>query len=435
MEKFHSVLIPMDTLFDQFTDRVEYDLLLLKAMFSSINETATNLSLSFEEHKKQTADDLGHLHTSLTSTQLYLTSHISKINNKLEALTTCTSEKEENDSVELVKIHESVTTHAQQLSEMLSQHKEQIVYEFFKVGTAIASSQSSMDTIHSKLELLAATTAQLSYHHSMETDIASSNCSDRNEGVQLHQNLRDNLSHQLEVIQQYVDSLPVHTCGGTGGWRRVVYLNMTDPSATYPSGWQLTRYSKRTCGRVSTEMLTCDSAIFPVGGGEYTKVCGKIKAYQFGRPLAFFAYHRKKVTTIDHSYVCGVSLTHGLPRNHIWTFGCGETEANPAWSSVCPCDASIAVHTPPFIGKDYFCESGINEPWDNSRHYIFHPYDPLWDGENCLPSSKCCSQQNPPYFVKQLPTSTTDNIEVRICWYYGFKHDNIAVELFELYVQ
>ena len=143
----------------------------------------------------------------------------------------------------------------------------------------------------------------------METDISSAKCLDPDEGVQLHQNLQNNLSHQLETIQQYVDSLPVHTCGGTGGWRHVVYLDMTDPSTTCPSGWQLTGYSKRTCGRVTTERCICDSAICPVGGGEYTKVCGRIKAYQFGRPLAFFAYHHKKLTTIDDSYVCDVSVT------------------------------------------------------------------------------------------------------------------------------
>ena len=53
-------------------------------------------------------------------------------------------------------------------------------------------------------------------------------------------------------------------------------------------------------------MLTCDSAIFPVGGGEYIKVCGKIKAYPF-------AYHCKKVTAINDSYVCGVSV----PTEHL----------------------------------------------------------------------------------------------------------------------
>ena len=66
-------------------------------------------------------------------------------------------------------------------------------------------------------------------------------------------------------------------------------------------------------------------------------MCGRIKAYQFGRPLAFFAYHRKKVTTINDSYVCGVSITHGAPRSHIWTFACGET-----------CDD---ISTPLFIGN------------------------------------------------------------------------------------
>ena len=328
MEKLNGVVIPLDTLFNQFTDRVEYVLLLLKAMFSSIDSTATNLSLSFKEHKKHTTDELTHLHASDTSTQLSLASHISKINSKLEVLNTHISEKEGKESVELVKMHESVTALAQQLSVILFQHKEQIVFEHSMVETAITSSKSSLETIRSKLKSLAATTAQLSsYHHSMESDISSAKCLDTDEGVQLHQNLQDNLSHQLETIQQYVDSLPVHTCGGTGGWRRVVYLDMFDPSTTCPSGWQLTGYPKRTCGRITTVMRTCDSAIFPVGGGEYTKVCGRIKAYQFGRPLAFFAYHRKKVTTIDDSYVCGVNVTHGAARNHIWTFSCGETEA------------------------------------------------------------------------------------------------------------
>ena len=98
------------------------------------------------------------------------------------------------------------------------------------VETAITSSKSSLETIRSKLKSLAATTAQVSsYHHSMETDISSAKCLDTDEGVQLHQNLQDNLSHQLETIQQYVDSLPVQSCGGTGGWRRVVYLDITDP--------------------------------------------------------------------------------------------------------------------------------------------------------------------------------------------------------------
>ena len=85
------------------------------------------------------------------------------------------------------------------------------------------------------------------------------------------------------------------------------------------------------------------------------------------------------------------------------------------------------------VGKDYFCETGVNKPWDLGRHYTFHLNDTLWDGENCLPSSRCCSLHNPPYFIKQLPASTVDDIEVRICPYDGLAADNIAVELVDFY--
>ena len=153
-------------------------------MFSSIDSTATNLSLNFKEHKKHTTDELTHLHASDTSTPLSVASHISKINSKLEVLNTHISEKEGKELVELVKMHKSVTALAQQLSVILFQHKEQIVFEYSMVETAITSSKSSLETIRSKLKSLAATTAQLSsYHHSMESDISSAKCLDTDEGV------------------------------------------------------------------------------------------------------------------------------------------------------------------------------------------------------------------------------------------------------------
>ena len=240
------------------------------------------------------------------------------------------------------------------------------------------------------------------------------------------------LTHQLETVQYYLESdpnLPVHTCGGTRGWRRVVYLDMTDPSTTCPSGWQLTGLSKRTCGKVSTQSLACDSVTFPVSGGEYSRVCGRIKAYQYGGTDAFEAYHDRRVTTIDGAYVAGVSLTHSSPRRHIWTFAAGTSEAEPTRDDACPCDASIAIRVPPFVGNDYFCESGVNAGnWGG-----LHPDDPLWDGQNCTSSSTCCSFNTPPYFVKQLPTSTTDSIEARLClWQHN---EDAPIELIEIYVQ
>ena len=122
-----------------------------------------------------------------------------------------------------------------------------------------------------------------------------------------------------------------YSCGGTGGWRRVVYLNMTDPNNTCPFGWNMTGYSKRTCGRNNTGYRACSSATFPVSGGEYSRVCGRIKAYQYGPTQGFISYHSREVTTIDDAFAGGVSLTHGKPRNHIWTFVARTSEGNPTW--------------------------------------------------------------------------------------------------------
>ena len=54
-------------------------------------------------------------------------------------------------------------------------------------------------------------------------------------------------------------------CGGPG-WRRVVFLNMTDASHVCPAGLNLTTYSKRTCGVVHTADHTCSSTTFSVAG-------------------------------------------------------------------------------------------------------------------------------------------------------------------------
>ena len=70
------------------------------------------------------------------------------------------------------------------------------------------------------------------------------------------------------------------TCGGTWGWRRAVYLDMTYPNTNCPSGWNMTGYSKRTCGRATDGYMTCDSVFFPVSEGPYSQVCGRIRAYQ-----------------------------------------------------------------------------------------------------------------------------------------------------------
>ena len=359
----------------------------LRQDMDTLNDSVSNLSVCLQENKEQTTAELDHLQTSL--------------NSKLDTL---------NTSVAHLKIS---------LNTSLSQHQLQTTAELDHL-------QTSINSTNSKLDSLMATAAHLSSdHQEIQTNISDVQCMDT------QQRLQDNLTHQLETIKDCIENQPVYSCGGTGGWRRVVYLDMTDSHTTCPSGWNMTGYSKRTCGRNSTGSRTCSSATFPVSGGEYSRVCGRIKAYQWGYTTAFFSYHYRLAMTIDGAYACGVSVTHGTSQNHIWTFVAGASEGNPTWYDVCPCDSTRTIRIPPFVGNDYFCELGINEDWfSGGPPFILHSNDTLWDGEDCLPSSTCCSQHNPPYFTKQLPTTTTDDIEARICLYNPLPSANLAVELY-----
>ena len=221
---------------------------------------------------------------------------------------------------------------------------------------------------------------------------------------------------------------PPSPCEGTG-WKRVAYLNMTDPGASCPQAWKLHTFDdKRVCGKLNSDPKSCDPTTFSVGKKEYSQVCGSIKAYQFERPLGFKTYFGQPVT-IDGRYADGVSLTHGSPRQHIWTF------AAQSWEGIgfCPCNLNEVVEAPLFVGKDYFCESGQNLPY-----YVpplgFISTDPLWDGKDCT-DSPCCSLNNPPYFLKTLQAPTTEDIEARICLYDPPDLADVMVEEIELYIR
>ena len=134
----------------------------------------------------------------------------------------------------------------------------------------------------------------------------------------------------FEVVEQSVQEIVAsysYTCNGTPGWKRVAFINMTDTSYNCPTGLNLTSYSNRTsCGRAHTNGRECSSTTFSVGGLSYSRVCGRIKGYQFGATNAFWIH----LMDIDSYYVDGVSLTHGEPgrRQHIWTFAAGLSEKN-----------------------------------------------------------------------------------------------------------
>ena len=256
-------------------------------------------------------------------------------------------------------------------------------------------------------------------------------------GERTEEHMKEVKTRLMEINQNLLYHTLLYKCGGTGGWRRAVYLDMKNPYTNCPSGWNPTDYSKRTCGRASTGGYTSDSVFFPVGGGPYSQVCGRIRAYQWGLATGFVA-SRYGPTTIDSVYFDGVAIMYGSPRQHIWTFAIGSRENDTSNAyNVCPCDTTRDIPIPPFVGEDYFCESGYVYPGYGSGvlEYRLHSNDTLWDGEDCHSSSSCCSLHNPPYFTKSLGQPTTDDLELRMCNIYSISHSNEAVELVELYVK
>ena len=222
-------------------------------------------------------------------------------------------------------------------------------------------------------------------------------------------------------------------CGG-GLWNRIIYLNMNDTSQECPQEWRGYEGPVRCCGRPVLVRSSCPAVFFPSNGYQYIKVCGRAMGYQQGSPDAFASDDTgEPQETIDGLYVDGVSLTHGNPRKHIWTFAAGLLEnGNNSVNNRhrCPCDNG--QNPPKFIEDNYFCETGDHERTHNRTK--FFKDDPLWDGKNCKEST-CCRFNSPPWFSVTLPSPTTDDIEVRICGDQGTGDEDTPISLLEIYVQ
>jgi len=139
-------------------------------------------------------------------------------------------------------------------------------------------------------------------------------------------------------------------------------------------------------------------------------------------------------------YVGGVSLTRGAQeaRQHIWTFAAGLTQIDQSDHAtyLCPCSTTGTMRVVPFVGNDYFCKSGLHTAYNILySQFIFYPNDPLWDGQNCRAGSSCCQFNTPPWFTGDLPSSTSDDIELRLCYISPNTTQDISLKLIELYVQ
>ena len=86
VERISVLLVALDKKFDQFRQKVESDLQLLRNTVDTLNDSVSNLSVCLQENKEQTTAKLAHLQTSLNSTQSSPDKQTGKLNNKLDGL-------------------------------------------------------------------------------------------------------------------------------------------------------------------------------------------------------------------------------------------------------------------------------------------------------------------------------------------------------------
>ena len=228
-------------------------------------------------------------------------------------------------------------------------------------------------------------------------------------------------------VEVYCD-MEGSNCGGEGGWTRVAYINMTELGSTCPEGLTLKSFSGLSlCG--NTETFNCAGINLTTHSINYQKVCGRLHGYQKGYNSAFLTYNFLEDKVVDGVYLDGASITYGSPRTHIWSYAVGS-ETDSVLSSGCPCNTGFTGVIPPFVGNDYYCESGT-DTYDSSSP--FYAEDPLWDGKQCTGlEGPCCDDQNLPWFKRELNTTISDDIELRLCIteYSG----ETLLELIELYI-
>ena len=231
----------------------------------------------------------------------------------------------------------------------------------------------------------------------------------------LRQTVREDIATALQEIS------PANCpCGGVGRWTNIADFNFSDPDVACPSNFTLITEPVRGCGRAPGEAESCKSVVFSSGGQSYSRVCGRVNAYQKGSTDAFHLDVGNR--TLEEIYVDGISLTHGTPgsRQHIWTFAAAHSETATTYPPQLNCACTNTEEDWPYtvysyIHNNYFCATGNPGPGFNLT--TTYADDPLWNGEGCGATNACCQLNNPPWFCTTLPQPTTDDIEMRVCNY------------------
>ena len=91
------------------------------------------------------------------------------------------------------------------------------------------------------------------------------------------------------------------TCGGDKGWMQLMNLDMTNRTHSCPRGLTEHSYSRKHVCRRDSNSGGCSSVNIVSHGVDYSRVCGKVIAYQYASPDGF----RNGNINIDSCYIFG----------------------------------------------------------------------------------------------------------------------------------
>ena len=201
------------------------------------------------------------------------------------------------------------------------------------------------------------------------------------------------------------------------GWMRAGYVQSGHGC---PVGLgQLTAGGRKLCAK--TVDVGCSSVIFSTHGISYSKVCGLVYGYQRGSPDGFNRGLNCPGCNITNQYLDGASITHGSPRQHIWSLAASSSLNN------CRCSTTGSQpYLPPFVGQDYYCDIESSNTYTSA--------DRLWDKSGCPSGAERCCEKGQ-WFCKDLPQATTDDIEFRLCADEPRSNEDVYIEHVTIYVQ
>ena len=108
--------------------------------------------------------------------------------------------------------------------------------------------------------------------------------------------------------------------GVAGVWRRIANFNIS-AGDDCPSPWMETTYNNGNYCVPADTNRGCYSVFFSTNGTSYQQVSGRGSVYAKDTLDGFWPSANTNAGT-DSYYVDGLSITHGDPRQHIWTLLC-----------------------------------------------------------------------------------------------------------------